>query len=73
MSKKLDCQFENWLRKTGVYRVATLLKIKPMTVYYWLSGTNLPTAAKMKEIKKLTKGKIGYTQIIEGSCSPLTK
>jgi len=71
MPKKLDTSFEDWIKELGENRVAKLLKVSSMTVYHWKRGNALPTARKMKLIKYITKGKIGYDQIIEGSCSQI--
>jgi len=72
MAKKVyDKSFEEWLCKRGPIGVGRLLKISPSTVSAWLNSYALPSASKMKLIKRVTKGKIGYDQIIEGSISPL--
>lgn len=74
MSKKsLDGRFENWLRQTTLLKVSKILEVSENTVRHWIDGRALPKARQMKRIKEITKGKIGYTAIIEGSCSPLNR
>lgn len=74
MSKKsLDSRFENWLKKTTPLKVSKILEVSENTVRHWIDGRALPKARQMKRIKEATKGKIGYTEIIEGSCSPLNR
>lgn len=68
-----NASFEMWLRRTGGLEVGRLLDINPSNVSHWLAGKALPHAKLMKRIKELTNGKIGYAEIIEGNCSPLTK
>lgn len=70
-NKHLDTSFKNWIRAQKVEEVSKLLDVRTMTVYNWLWGRVLPRASHMKLIKKLSKGKVGYEQIIEGSLSPL--
>lgn len=69
--KKLDTAFEDWITTVGIPKISKKLNIRENTVLHWLHGRVLPQSRLMKEIKKMTKGKVGYDQIIEGSCSPL--
>lgn len=70
---KLDRTFEIWLNETGFAQVSILLNASYSTVSFWARGKGLPKAKHMKRIKELTKGKINYEHIIDGSCSPLSK
>lgn len=71
--KKLDTRFEIWLRKLGPSKVGEMLDVHHSTTLHWLDGSVLPRALLMREIKRLTKGKIDYKHIIEGSLSPLNR
>lgn len=71
--KRLDTSFEKWINLHGTKKLAEILGLDIATVRHWRLGNALPRAHQMKKIKELTKGKIGYDQIIDGSCSPLNR
>lgn len=56
----------DWIDHQGVPTVARLLGVNPNTVRYWKWGVNLPRPEQMRAIKKLTKGVVGYEEIIDG-------
>lgn len=64
MRQKMSLQ--DWIDKTGASQVAKLLKINRTTVYYWRAGHTYPRVDQMRQIKKVTKGVVGYEQIIDG-------
>lgn len=68
---KSNTSFIDWITKTGPQKIATTLGVYESAVRHWKDGRVLPQARHMKMIKKLTKGKIGYNDIIEGAQSPL--
>jgi hypothetical protein len=71
--KTVDTSFEDWIKTTKISKIKEMLKVCDSTISHWLSGHTLPRTHQMRKIKKLTKGKVGYDQIIEGSCSPFTR
>jgi DNA-binding transcriptional regulator YdaS (Cro superfamily) len=71
--KQLDTTFENWIKSIGFTRISRLLEVNEEAVKHWLAGRALPKARHMKRIKEITKGKVSYTEIIEGSCSQLNR
>ena len=58
-------KFQNWIEKKGIDNVARLLKLHRTTVWKWLRGKNAPTRKHMEAIKKLSKGRITYKDILE--------
>jgi hypothetical protein len=71
LKSKRDTSFREWIESMGIPKVSKVLNINHMTARHWLDGRTLPKAKHMMKIKKVTKGKISYEQIIEGSCSPI--
>ncbi len=63
-SKRLS--LNTWIDQTGQTAVAKLLGISPMTVHYWRRGLTSPKVTQMRRIVKLTKGAVGYAEIIDG-------
>lgn len=59
--------FINWIDTVGVYKVARLLEVDPATVRYWRRRQTFPRVDQMRKIKRVTKGVIGYSQIIDGT------
>lgn len=57
--------FKRWIEKTGSTEVAKLLGIRRETVHHWRAGHCYPRVEQMKAIKRLTKGLIGYDEMIE--------
>ena len=58
---------KTWIRKTGTRQVAELLGVETATVRYWRRGESWPRIEQMRKIKRITKGVVGYEQMIEGS------
>lgn len=71
--KLIDTTFETWVRKTGTRELSILLNVTEMAVKNWLKQIALPQAYHMRRIKQLSKGKVDYVHIIEGSTSPLSR
>lgn len=65
MAKKPRITFEQWIDDLGIEEVAGLLKVHICTVYHWRAGRADPRVHHMRYIKKITKGKIGYEQMID--------
>lgn len=51
---------ENWIAKSGTTRseLAALLKVSPGAVTRWCDGERIPQREHMREIIKVTKGKV---------------
>jgi DNA-binding transcriptional regulator YdaS (Cro superfamily) len=63
--KKHPFSFYAWIDENGLHGVAKLLKCHYNTVYYWRTGRWHPRPEQMREIKRLTKGKITYEDILD--------
>lgn len=70
---KLDTSFRDWINEHGPVKLSKLLKTTDSTIRHWRLANTLPRPWQMKRIKELTKGRISYEEIIEGSCSPLNR
>lgn len=57
--------FEDWINEYGPDRLARVLNIHVRTVYHWREKHCDPRVEYMRIIKRLTKGKIGYEQMID--------
>jgi len=57
--------FARWIEKTGHRKVAAKLKVDPSTVSLWAARSSLPKPATMKEIVKVSGGRVSYKEIIE--------
>lgn len=55
-----------WIDQAGRAHVARLLDVDKMTVRCWHKGRGYPKVTHMRKIKRLTKGMVGYSQIIDG-------
>lgn len=74
MPRKKPCTtFTDWINETGVNKVAKILGVYESTVRHWRNGFVLPRSHQMKRIKDITKGRVSYDAILEGSHSPLVK
>lgn len=60
--------FEDWIDEVGPDELAKQLKVNPKTVSNWLFGYTDPRVDQMRRIKKMTKGRIGYDQMIDRPC-----
>lgn len=72
--------FNEWIDARGVEEVARLLDVSVSTVRHWRVGHVFPQVAQMIQIKKLSRGVIGYDAIIDnptpggwGKSSPKNK
>lgn len=67
MKKFKHVLFTDWIdKKTPVY-VAKVLGVNVSTVSHWRNGHCYPRVEQMRTIKKLTRGAVGYEQIIDGT------
>lgn len=57
--------FTEWIDSVGIEVLAAHLKVHPMTVRYWRAGRCDPKVDHMRRIKKLSRGLVGYEQIID--------
>lgn len=57
--------FDEWVEEVGVEAIASQLGVSLATVRHWKYGIADPRVDQMRRIKKLTKGLIGYDQIID--------
>lgn len=57
--------FRNWMEKEGTFKLAKQLGVNPSCISHWKRGNAYPSVKHMIAIKKLTKGKIRYEDIIE--------
>jgi len=56
----------DWINETGVLKVSKLLSVEQSTVRHWRCGHCLPRTDQMRAIKKLSHGRVGYDEIIDG-------
>ena len=56
---------EKWIKKRGVVKTAQDLGTSRINVYYWCNGRCLPNAVRMRDIVKLSKGRVSYKKMIE--------
>ena len=54
-----------FIDEIGVNKLAQILCLERSTIRKWRTGTQIPTAANMSVIVKLSKGSVSYTSIIE--------
>jgi DNA-binding XRE family transcriptional regulator len=57
--------FDDWIDETGNDEIAEILGVSRTTVIAWRNGVSDPRVDLMRKIKKITRGKIGYVQIID--------
>lgn len=57
--------FEDWIDHVGVDVLAGILKVTRHTVLHWKAGRCDPRVDHMRRIKKMTRGVIGYEQMID--------
>lgn len=63
--RQLKQSLKDWINDNGVEHVAKLLKVEQATVRHWRRGANFPRVDQMRVIKKITKGRVGYEEIID--------
>lgn len=59
--------FEEWIDRKGPKALAKKLGVTHHTVLHWRSGRCDPRVHVMRKIKRLTRGEIGYDQMIDRS------
>lgn len=67
MTTRKKLTFHTWIQDEGIDSVAKLLGVTPGTVSHWRRGHCYPRVEQMRMIKEVTKGKIGYDDIIDSS------
>lgn len=65
MKKPKRMTLREWIEETGPNEVAELLNVPSVNVRQWKRGYCLPRAEQMRIIKKLTRGRIDYEDMIE--------
>lgn len=65
MTRKKRVTFEEWIDLKGVHWVAEQLGVTRFTVLGWRARRADPRVDAMRRIKRLTRGLIGYEQMIE--------
>lgn len=65
MAKTKRITFEEWIEREGVRPLARRLGVDRFTVLNWKAKRCDPRVAVMRKIKRLTKGEIGYEQMID--------
>lgn len=65
--KQLLSPFKAWIDEKGTEEISLKLGVDPSTVRHWRLGNCYPRVEQMRIIKKITKGEIGYEQIIDGT------
>lgn len=64
--RDISPEFDAWIAKTTTVKIGQALNVDPATVRHWRQGRVLPCPRLMREIVKLSKGKISYAIMIEG-------
>lgn len=63
-----ETALSKWVEKFGgKQKLAATLKVTPFAVRTWMVGRNTPTAEKINELIKLSKGKLSFQQIYEST------
>lgn len=57
--------FEDWIDHVGVDELAAILDVTRATVLHWKAGRCDPRVDHMRRIKRMTRGTIGYEQMID--------
>lgn len=57
--------FEEWIERKGVHWVAKQLGVTRFTVLGWKARRADPRVDAMRRIKRMTRGEIGYEQMID--------
>lgn len=65
--------FNAWVEERGVEVVADQLRVGRTAVINWLYGRAHPRVIQMRNIKRITKGVIGYDEIIDRKPLPIPK
>lgn len=58
--------FYDWIDENGAPEISKRLRVDRATVRCWRRAESYPTVKLMRKIKKLSRGVIGYEQIIDG-------
>lgn len=64
--KRKHQSLSSWIDQKGLAEIAKLLKVTKSTVHYWKTGQSFPKVTQMRAIRVLTRGRVGYAQIIDG-------
>lgn len=65
-SKPHHTKLPDWIKSKGADVIAKKMKTKVPSVYQWGRRHCLPKAHQMQTIKKLSRGAVTYTDMIEG-------
>lgn len=65
MAKK-KLSLKEWIDKEGASSLATKLGVNTSTIGHWRTGHSLPSDKQKRLIKRITRGRVGYEQIIDG-------
>jgi hypothetical protein len=63
--KRVGLSFEDWIDHIGVDELALILDVTRATVLHWRAGRCDPRVDHMRRIKKMTRGVMGYEQMID--------
>lgn len=55
----------DWIEKKGSKWVAEILEVDEITVYYWRTMKNLPKDHHKRAIKRISRGVVTYSEMIE--------
>jgi hypothetical protein len=62
---KKAISFEEWIDRQGIQWVMKKLNVTRFTVMGWKAHRNDPRVDTMRTIKRMTRGEIGYEQMID--------
>lgn len=57
--------FITWIDEVGIQELAEKLGIDPSTISHWRRGHCWPRVEQMRQIRKISKGRITYEDIID--------
>lgn len=64
-TRKKPISFEDWIEQVGADWLAKRLGLNPFTVLNWRALRCDPQVIHMRAIKRLSKGLVGYDQMID--------
>ncbi len=62
--------FEEWIDLVGPKKIAKSLNVCPATIRHWRAWRCDPHVAQVRKIKRLSRGLLGYEQIIDRRGTP---
>lgn len=65
--KKGRYLFKDWIADYGRVPLAKKLNVHPSNISHWISGLCYPKVRQMKALKRISRGRIGYEQILDGA------